>query len=119
MKDKTEDKTGENNNAQKKYEIGGRIRKYREAQKISQKDLAKRIGVTNSRVSNWEHGFNRPDADMLASLCRALDVSPSELLNVRLTSDELNTHEWKVINAYRAKTDLQHAVNILLGIDEA
>ena len=101
-----------------KYEIGNRIRKFREEQGISQKELAKRIGVSNSRISNWEQGINRPDADFLADLCRALNVSPSILLDVRLSPDDLNDLERKVIRAYRTKTELQHAVNILLGVEE-
>lgn len=100
-----------------KYEIGSRIRKYREERGLSQKQLAEMIGVKNNRVSNWEQGLNRPDADILAALCRALQVSPSELLDVRLVDDELNAQERKVIMAYRAKPELQPAVNILLGID--
>lgn len=100
-----------------KYEIGSRIRRYREERGLSQKQLAELIGVKNSRVSNWEQGLNRPDADILAALCRALQVSPSELLDVRLVDDELNAQERKVIMAYRAKPELQPAVNILLGID--
>lgn len=101
-----------------KYEIGSRIRKYRESKGLNQKEFAKLIGVSNSRVSNWEQGINRPDADILADICKALNVSPSELLDVRLSTDELNEQERKVIMAYRTKTDLQHAVNILLGVDE-
>ena len=101
-----------------KYEIGKRIRKYREDRGLSQKELADKIGVSNSRISNWEKGINRPDADILADLCRALNVSPSELLDVRLSVDELNDQERKVIQAYRTKTELQHAVNILLGVEE-
>ena len=100
-----------------KYEIGSRIRRYREERCLSQKQLAELIGVKNNRVSNWEQGLNRPDADILAALCRAIQVSPSELLDVRLVDDELNAQERKVIMAYRPKTELQPAVNILLGID--
>lgn len=100
-----------------KYEIGSRIRKYREERGLSQKQLAELIGVKNNRVSNWEQGLNRPDADILADICRVLQVSPSELLDVRLVDDELNAQERKVIMAYRTKTELQPAVNILLGID--
>ena len=101
-----------------KYEIGTRIRKYREERGLNQKELAELIGVSNSRVSNWEQGVNRPDADILADICRALEVSPSELLDVKLSTEELSTHERKVIQAYRMKTDLQHAINILLGLEQ-
>ena len=100
-----------------KYEIGARIRKFREDRGYSQIELAQLIGVSNSRVSNWEQGINRPDADILVDLCKTLNVSPSELLDVHLKDDELNDMERKVINAYRAKKDLQSAVNLMLGIE--
>ena len=101
-----------------KYEIGNRIRKYRKESGLTQEQLAEKIGVTKSRVSNWEQGINRPDADIIGNICRALNVSPSDLLDVHLTDDELNAHEKKVIRAYRNKEDLQQAVDILLGIED-
>ena len=101
-----------------KYEIGNRIRKYRKESGLTQEQLADKISVTKNRVSNWEQGINRPDADIIGNICRALNVSPSDLLDVHLTDDVLNAHEKKVIKAYRTKEDLQQAVDILLGIDE-
>lgn len=101
-----------------KYEIGSRIRKYRKEVGLTQEQLANTIGVTKSRISNWEQGINRPDADILSELCKALNVSPSILLNVYLSDDELNEQEKKVIMAYRNKPDLRQAVDILLGISE-
>ena len=100
-----------------KYEIGNRIRKYRKDCGLTQEQLADKINATKGRISNWEQGINRPDADVIADLCRALNVSPSDLLDVHLTDDVLNEHEKKVIKAYRIKTDLQQAVDILLGIE--
>ena len=99
------------------YEIGIRIRRFREAKNLTQMQLADSIGVTNSRVSNWEQGTNRPDVDKLADICRVLSVSPSELLDVRLDTDELTEHERRLVLAYREKSDMQKAVNILLGLD--
>lgn len=64
-----------------------------------------------------EQGINRPDADILADICKALNVSPSELLDVRLSPEDLSEQERKVIMAYRTKPDLRKAVNILLGIE--
>ena len=101
-----------------KYEIGNRIRKYREECNMTQKQLAERIGVSNSRVSNWEQGLNRPDADILAAVCVALDVSPSLLLGIRDTGDDLTEQERRVLKAYREKDDVRQAVHILLGISE-
>ncbi len=101
-----------------KYKIGNRIRKYRKDSGLTQAQLAEKINVTKSRVSNWEQGINRPDADIIGLICRALNVSPSDLLDVHLTDDELSTHEKQVITAYRNKAELQHAVDVLLGIAE-
>ena len=101
-----------------KYELGSRIRRYREYRGLSQKRLAEMIGVSNSRVSNWETGLNRPDADILADICRALKVSPSELLDVQLTQEDLTDQERRVVDAYRSKPELQQAVHILLGIED-
>lgn len=101
-----------------RYEIGKRIRKYRKERGISQKELAEQIDVSNGCVSNWEQGLNRPDADILAKLCCALHVSPSLLLGIRLSEDELSDKERKIILAYREKKDLQKAVDILLGVRE-
>lgn len=100
-----------------KYEIGNRIRKYRKDRGLTQEQLADKINVSKGRVSNWEQGINRPDADVLADICRVLNVSPSDLLNVHLTTDNFTDHERNIIKAYRDKPGMQKAVNILLGID--
>ena len=99
-------------------EIGGRIRKYREERKISRSELARTLGLTVSCISNWELGQNDPAADHLGDLCRALQVSPSDLLGIQLMDGELSEQERKLVAAYRSKPDLQQAVDILLGITE-
>ena len=101
-----------------KYELGNRIKRLRKELGISQKELSERIGVSNSRVSNWELGINRPDADILAKLRSALQTSPSLLLGMKLTKDELTEKEWKVIRAYRSHTDVQKSIDILLEIED-
>ena len=88
---------------------------------MSQKEFAKLIGASNSRVSNWEQGRNGPDADIIADICRVLKITPSELLDIHLSDseDRLSAQERKVIRAYRQKPELQQAVNILLGVEES
>lgn len=100
-----------------KYEIGKRIRYYRELRGMSQKKLAALLGLSNSRVSNWEQGINRPDADTLVQLCKALEVSADELLEMEISNMQLTTQERAVIIGYRNKPELQLAVRILLGVE--
>lgn len=101
-----------------KYEIGSRIRYFRELRGLNQKELAGRIGVSNSRVSNWEQGINRPDADTIVLLCRALEVSADELLDMNVSNMRLTPEERQIIVRYRNKPELRQAVRILLGITE-
>ncbi|MBR2477143.1 MAG: helix-turn-helix transcriptional regulator [Clostridia bacterium] len=100
------------------YEIGGRIAKYRKAKNLSQREFAKLIGVSNTRVSNWEQGSHRPDVDILSDICNTLEVSPSELLDIHLSADEFTEKEIRIINAYRTRKDMQKAVDTLLNIND-
>ena len=83
-----------------KYEIGKKIRKYREAQNLTQKEFANLVGVSNARVSNWEQGLNRPDVDLLAIICTVLKVSPNELLDIEIKT-ELTADEKELLYAYK------------------
>lgn len=100
------------------YQVGKRIKMFREKKGFSQKDFAAAINQKNAAVSNWERGLTRPDVDTLAKICEILDVSADELLEIPSVSDELNEVERKLIAAYRKQVSLRHAVNILLGIEK-
>lgn len=102
-----------------RYEIGNKIRYFRENRGLNQKELANRIGVSNSRVSNWEQGINRPDADTLVLICNVLQVSADELLDIRISELELTDKERHVVINYRAKPEMQPAVDKILGLEEA
>lgn len=100
------------------YKIGANIRKFREMRSLSQREFAEAIGVSSSRLSNWENGINRPDVDTLAVICRTLQVSPSEILDMEISVEQLTEHERRLVREYRRHPDLQKAVNILLGLEE-
>ncbi len=99
------------------HAIGKRIRYSREQKGLSQKEFAKRIGASNTTVSNWENGLSRPDVDTLGIICIVLDVSPDELLGINLPKGIYTTEEKLVITQYRSRPELQQAVRILLGIE--
>lgn len=65
-----------------KKNISKNIAKYREAANISQKELAKRLGVVPSRISNWETGANCPTIDILFEVCEILNVSINDIYGV-------------------------------------
>ena len=52
----------------------------RKKKKMTQKDLADRLGVTNKAVSKWETGQGMPDISALLELARVLDVPVEAIL---------------------------------------
>jgi len=61
--------------------IGRNIAKLRQAQNLTQKELAKRAGISVSYLSRIEEGnFPRPQAKTLSRIAYALNVTIYELL---------------------------------------
>lgn len=52
---------------------------YREKRGLKQKELAKAIDVKDNTVSTWESGKNAPSLQALYKICKALNISISEL----------------------------------------
>ncbi|MGI6591036.1 MAG: helix-turn-helix domain-containing protein [Eggerthellaceae bacterium] len=65
-------------NAERKIQLGKRIREVREKQKLSQRQLALMMGnESHSYLSEVERGVTNPSFDYLCSLADALDVEIS------------------------------------------
>lgn len=61
--------------------IGKFITKCRQEKKITQEELANKIGVTDKAISKWENGRCLPDVSLFKPLCKELNISINELLN--------------------------------------
>lgn len=57
--------------------FGEKIRAARKSAGLTQRQLADRLGVSNTSVCNWEKDLSRPDADTIHSLCQILGLSPN------------------------------------------
>lgn len=85
-----------------KKNISKNISKYREKKEMSQKELAQRLGVVPSRISNWETGANCPTIDILFKVCDVLDVSINDIYGVYPESKfVLEYDEQEMIKKYR------------------
>jgi len=60
--------------------IGNRIRVVRHAARLSQRQLAEKLGISPYRVSNTERGRAPLNAIEINDLCKVLDVTPNWLL---------------------------------------
>ena len=68
--------------------IGNYIANKRKEKKLTQEQLAEKIGVSNKTISKWECGRCMPDYGVIEVLCRELDINISELINGRDTEEE-------------------------------
>ena len=60
--------------------LGSRLKKLRAIQKLTQKQLAEKINVTNVSISGYESGNRFPDTDTLQRLADYFEVSTDYLL---------------------------------------
>lgn len=58
------------------------LRVFRERDKISQIELAERVGVAQNTICQWENGARRPNIDMLIRLTEIFGCTADELLGI-------------------------------------
>lgn len=62
------------------YITGETIKRLREKKKLTQKELAEKLMVSDKTISKWETNKGLPDLSILSELTNALSVSVPELL---------------------------------------
>lgn len=92
---------------------------------ISQKELSKRTGISQSTISDWKNKKMNPSSDKIMAICEALEVSPYAILSG--TGDKFNdtdyivvdknSAEYLLIDIYRSTSN--EARNKLLGYAQA
>lgn len=68
--------------------IGKFIAEKRREKKMSQKELAEKLKVTDRSVSNWENGKNMPDLALFKPLCEELGITINDLMSGEKVDDE-------------------------------
>lgn len=66
--------------------IGKFISEKRKEKKLTQMQLAEKLGITDRAVSKWETGKSLPDASIMLELCGLLDITVNDLLCGEVTS---------------------------------
>ena len=61
--------------------IGKFIADCRKDKKMTQSELAEKLGVTDKSVGNWENGRNMPDLSLFKPLCDELGITINDLLS--------------------------------------
>ncbi|MDR1530983.1 MAG: helix-turn-helix domain-containing protein [Clostridiales bacterium] len=69
-------------------EIANRLITLRKQYKLSQEDLAERLGISRQAVSRWERAEASPDTDNLINLSKIYNVSVDSLLALDADGEE-------------------------------
>ena len=82
------------------YVTGKTIKQLREKQKITQKELAEKINVSDKTLSKWETEKGLPDVAIIEELAKALGTSITELLTGDLRENENISGNMKKIHFF-------------------
>ena len=98
--------------------IGKFIAECRKNKKLTQSELAEKLGVTDKSISNWENGRNMPDLSLFKSLCELLDISINDLISGEKISKEIYQEklEENIINTIDYTNKKVIAKNNYIGI---
>ena len=98
--------------------IGKFIATCRKDKKMTQAELAEKLGVTDKSIGNWENGRNMPDLSLFKPLCDELDITINELLSgEKLKKEEYQERlEENIINTIDFSTKKINLIRNNLGI---
>jgi transcriptional regulator with XRE-family HTH domain len=92
--------------------IANNIKKYRESNGLSQRELAKRLGVGYSSVSNWELGLNSPSIELLMKVCEVFDIKLATMYGITENAEK-DAQNW-YLTYKAAPDDIKQMVDTLL-----
>lgn len=76
--------------------IGKFIAECRKENKLTQEQLAERLGVTAKSISRWETGKTMPDISLFEPLCEELSITINELLKAEKITTKKETNKLSV-----------------------
>ena len=101
--------------------IGKFIADCRKEKKLTQMQLAEKLGITDKAVSKWERGIALPDSSIMLEACEILGITVNDLLSGEVVSmDNYNKElENNLIEMVRQKEEADKrllSLEIVLGI---
>ena len=97
--------------------IGTEIKKIREINKVSQDEMAKKIGINRNQLSRIETNKSEPSASTIKSLCEIYNIDVEELLQIRkINKTENLSNEILELCKYLNEDDLNFILRIIYSI---
>lgn len=89
-----------------------RLKQARLDKKLTQSDLAKKVGVTKSAIANYETGVSQAKNEVIIKICTVLEISPDILFQDEIASVD------KIDRALKMAIDLGEIMKRRLYSDE-
>lgn len=89
------------------------IEKYRKEKGLTQNQLAKQLGVSNTAISKWEHGYNLPDIGLLEPLSNILGI---DMLSLLISENEAKEEHNPIKQKQKRNKLIKTSIIILLFI---
>ena len=97
--------------------IGAFIASCRKEKKLTQAQLAQKLGITDRAVSKWENGKSMPDSSIMLELCQILDITVTELLKgekITVENCEATTNETMI--ALKKEDENHFSLNQIISV---
>ena len=98
--------------------IGKFIAKCRKDKKMTQLELAEKLGVTDKSIGNWENGRNMPDLSLFKPLCDVLGITINDLLSgEKISKDKYQERfEENIVNTIDYSTKRINKYSNVIGL---
>lgn len=99
--------------------IGKYIATCRKNKKLTQEQLAEKLGITSKSISRWENGKTMPDVSLFYSLCKELSITINDLLSGETTSKnnlDLSADKLLDYSKYIKKTEKKKLIILSIGL---
>lgn len=82
----------------------------------SQKEIAEKLGVSKSSVTNWIKGKNSPDVELVIPICRLLNISVREFYGEPDTETPITKKSPAPAEASTGEISLEESNNLLIAL---
>lgn len=84
-----------------------RLKKLRSASKLTQKQLAEKLNVSQNAVYNWENGKREPNLDMMKKIAKVFDIALYILLDDNFPLPNVTSDAWKKRARFSGDTEME------------
>jgi len=95
--------------------LGNRLKRAREKKRMTQQEVADKLGVSNGAISGYERNYRDPDTEMLKKLATLYEVSV-DYLTGNVIKESSATYE--IDKEQKLREDVKNFVEILVELPE-